>query len=838
MRVTKLKLNNCGLHEQVDLSCDSPIVGVCGINGSGKSTVLEMLRYALTSETNDNIDTYVKHGAGNGSVELTFRKNGLEHTIFRQFGKSPRRTLKSGTNAPLTKVKDIDVFLASLLGADRLAMNSAVFIGQGKLEELLFRGDADRRSLFIKLVNLGFCASRSDAAAHLLGEVGQQVANLEPVLTSAEELLKVRETEMAQVLTTVADIRDWSPELAQIGERQRLGGQRDELARQLHQAEQAKKLRLQQLGERYPAALDHPDYYQQLSDANEVERLRRKDLSDLLQRRTRLAHEFRRHLELSAEQQRLGKEVARLSKELADLPDELQLRESIQQLNQKIDDHSVRKYSVERLDFLKLSIGADTQLQLQIRKSLESVERDLECRKAEQRNATEALRLANERSVFGRELRRCFQVEGRVERATCPKCSLTVVDIDIPTEESLDAMTVETGRLRQNLVQLNAALASLEKQVRNHIEDDARLTQTLKQNQEELAKLEATVQAIAETPEDQGVRLSEELKSATEQQSRRIRLETSLQQNQATWRTVMTEQLSLVEWKSELVDNLRSEQLQALAGQITTLDEWLRKDNARLQDLAAHLSALELMNEQHKKLEDELVEVDYKLSRELLSELEKLVVELNSLAASQVVLEERQSKWNEATRLKVAAEASLQAAQNQVADIRRRMDQDKERRLVMRDLVLIKELFADGGLPATVVGHYFKHLGFITQRHLQSLNANFRIELDPQRPLTFCFERLDKPEGILPMSKLSGGQKVRLCLAFLMAVQEVLVPDVGLMVLDEVSDSLDEEGVESLAELLRGMAGRLQNADHQLWVVDHRKEIANALPVKLELKAP
>ena len=71
------------------------------------------------------------------------------------------------------------------------------------------------------------------------------------------------------------------------------------------------------------------------------------------------------------------------------------------------------------------------------------------------------------------------------------------------------------------------------------------------------------------------------------------------------------------------------------------------------------------------------------------------------------------------------------------------------------------------------------------------------------------------------MSKMSGGQKVRLCIAFLLAVQQDLVTEVGFQTFDEPSTHLDEEGVDRLCSLFQKLQEILNTAEHQVWVCDH-----------------
>lgn len=830
MRITRVVLTNCGLHESLKFDCDNPTVGICGVNGSGKSTVLEMIRYALTGETADNIDTYVKQGAANGQVDVTFRKQGATYTVSKRFGKSPKRSLTRPNGDPLTKVKDIDQFLGTLLGADRLAMNSAIFIGQGKLPAMLFRGDADRRSMFIKLVNLGYCATRAEVAGDMASEVGAQLANLEPVLLSAEELLSAREAEMATLLTRQQGFSDWSAEVAELNQRSRLSGQRDELERQASQAATAVQSLEQQDNRADTVQLEQE---QAKLTANQG---RRQLLADMLNKRRQMADEHRRWLGLNEKRSVLVDELNQLKAKPVAAPAD-------QDINAWLETLTILKTLLPMYQELRVATQDRRTVAAQLkitRDSIPSLESLVENRNEALRTTTELFNLQNNHLKFQQELRRCFQTEGRVDRATCPKCQLTVVDLVIPDQAALDALVVEVKETATLQAKVQRELGENTAKVRTACAQVSAQEQQLRTLDAQLLRLD---NALKDAPAEE--ELIKDIAATSAKVAQYDTQQTAwLQWNQAV--TTREARLSELDqqmagaqsWKKTSADNLLAENIQKVAHQLVELDEVIKQNHVSIQSMRSYLEALEGQRQQHQRLLNELTEVDGKLQAALSERLALLLQEHQSMAAVQTIVEAQQTGWNESRQTRATAQAALDAARNQVNDIRARMEQDQERRLLMKDLLKIKDLFAESGLPTMVVGQYFQLLSVVTRRQLQMLNPTFRIEVDPVNPLSFRFERTDRPEGWLEMCKLSGGQKVRLCLAFLMAVQEVLVPDVGLLVLDEVSDSLDQEGVESLADLLAGMEGRLHNSDHQLWVVDHRPEIARSLPVRLDLQAP
>jgi len=183
------------------------------------------------------------------------------------------------------------------------------------------------------------------------------------------------------------------------------------------------------------------------------------------------------------------------------------------------------------------------------------------------------------------------------------------------------------------------------------------------------------------------------------------------------------------------------------------------------------------------------------------------------------------------------AQAQLKTLQDKENEIEDRIHKNAARQQVVEDLVRLRGVLARQGLPLAYVEYQFLRLTTLAQQSLSDLGANFTVEVHPERPVAFTFTRLDEADGVsMDMSKLSGGQKVRLSIAFLLAVQKLLIPEVGLLVLDEPSTHMDIDGVESLKELLLGMAQTLQNSEHQVWVVDHHETLQTAFGSCLQLK--
>ena len=187
--------------------------------------------------------------------------------------------------------------------------------------------------------------------------------------------------------------------------------------------------------------------------------------------------------------------------------------------------------------------------------------------------------------------------------------------------------------------------------------------------------------------------------------------------------------------------------------------------------------------------------------------------------------------------------AKLDELSTQYTDVNNRyndlMIQNEEVELkkdVHKELQRLKEVFSRKGLPKAFVDSRFEILTELTQRNLEELGTDFYITQSESKSLAFDYNINYEGDLIqLPMHKLSGGQRVRLSLAFILAVQQLIVSDLGFVTLDEPSTHLDEEGVDSLCNLLEKVRDVFADSEHQLWVCDHNPKLESAFDTIVKL---
>ena len=171
---------------------------------------------------------------------------------------------------------------------------------------------------------------------------------------------------------------------------------------------------------------------------------------------------------------------------------------------------------------------------------------------------------------------------------------------------------------------------------------------------------------------------------------------------------------------------------------------------------------------------------------------------------------------------------NLECLKRQSENIKRNQTQietlEKQNESIYQKIIELQQILGylnpKQGISKQYIRYMFSFILADVQRYLESMNSTFIVDIDNevQDELTFKFKPLDRAIW-LPMKKLSGGQKITLSIAFLLAIQNIVCPGLCFLVLDEPSTHLDVQSREALCHLIEGIGLELNNG--QIWVIDH-----------------
>ena len=202
MLITKVEIWNIKNHAEYSQEFDAGVTAICGPNGSGKTTIIEAIAWALFDHLDYNRDDFVKRGAKRGRVAITVRSNldDRQYTVERDTGGGYSVFDVDTKNRLVEQKKDVVSWLKQHLGVDPqtelpVLFKSTVGVPQGTFTADFLQSPALRKKVFDQILKVEEYRQASDnlreTQKHLdsrLNEIDKKLAEAEGELKSYEEI--------------------------------------------------------------------------------------------------------------------------------------------------------------------------------------------------------------------------------------------------------------------------------------------------------------------------------------------------------------------------------------------------------------------------------------------------------------------------------------------------------------------------------------------------------------------------------------------------------------------------------------------------------------------------
>lgn len=856
MRIKSLELVNWGPHKKRSFDFDASIVGIVGANGKGKSNLLQAIDYALTGNLNkQKQEKYIRNyghpdGAKSASVTLVFEKGGKECTISRTITATGSKRKLTWDGSEWTKAADVEQVLETILEADKASLAHAVFVKQGELARLVKGTPAERQTIFQKLMNLGFLDSCPDDISAKIGVIRGSLQDIRPALTLAEQ----------DYTQTLEDLKPLQDSITRYEELQSVISKLSNI-----------RVALRDKEELQARLLDHSNTIQAATTKLQAAEFR---LGGNL-----VAAKAKLH-ELNSEQQLAKEKLDRCIQQKWKMQAYTTAKQAHQQAQQACDALP----SVTVLQMQQQAIKEQTEALTAIRayvSELNSIQSRLASAAAAYKVEDDRLRVNKEiydtdapvlqekisaakqivaqlETKINHAKARLFAFKGGTTDTVCPICNTPMTASHFRQE----------GESEQDCkARLNADVDQLEAEWRKHFDKQMDYEQQLASlgeylnskalttlqtlRDKEMEALEAhkkTVPAFYDSEEHTLAYLDAQLhKMATKAND----VAQQIGQCQAAMNTLMLTELQL-ETAQKAVEDLEE------------LDEAeLRKTYDSAHE--AYLEFKELCDA--AELAKQTVTAAQDISSTLTDKLTKVTAKATELwkdaeEDSKVVeawfLIDAEEKLNRGSSIDVdAVIAGLQEVKNEasqayaqykqlmlqkdkleqrIGELKELLERNADKLRLIDDLNTVKSMVMRTGVPLAFMNDVFYKLIAYVQDLLLRMEANFTVLPDKERACSFLFMRTDNDSSFeMQQEQLSGGQAIRLSLAMLLACQQIVLPEVGLLVLDEPSSHIDSAGVEQMRDMFLSLQHILQNSDMQLIIVDHNEKLTTAFETTVTL---
>lgn len=209
MKLIDLELKNFRQHIDTRVDFTDGVTGIIGSNGSGKSTILEAIAWALYGApavrgTNDTIRSKAAEGGSKVNVSLQFELGGSVYKVARQLdgsGRSGSAVLEVDGRALRSGMSEVSDAVAKLLGMDYRAFFTSFFTGQKQLEFMAALDGRARATAISKMLGYDRVTKARDQANEDRKELHKWIEGMKESLPDPNELRARKETAQAQLKT-------------------------------------------------------------------------------------------------------------------------------------------------------------------------------------------------------------------------------------------------------------------------------------------------------------------------------------------------------------------------------------------------------------------------------------------------------------------------------------------------------------------------------------------------------------------------------------------------------------------------------------------------------------
>jgi exonuclease SbcC len=854
MRFDRLRLTNFKCYESVDVRLDRGVTVIHGLNGSGKSSLLEACFFALygSKALDSRLDEIITIGTEQASVELWFTHSGSDYHIERRVrmrddtAKTTKCVLET-PDGPIEGARDVRVRIGNLLRMDREAFVNCAYVRQGEVNKLINASPRQRQDMIDDLLQLGRLEDYRQRASDARVGVGRVRDTKEGELTGLVEQIEEKEEKdlHAKLNNSESERAEITEEIERIEtKREKAVTTRDHETQVLEEADEQRE--------------------EIASLTTDIEELRTTIEETEHERESKSEH-------LSEQRERRETKREELDNKLDDA-DSTAVEERITALEER-DDELLEELQEQQLNAQERSNRA------------EQLENEAEER---ERQATEAKQEANEleSEIDEREEtltdRRATLESLREKRSThCSQFENAPCDLG-NAGEYRRTVSEETTNLREREAELRSELST----ARDAVEEAEQLkaegkcpecgqpvdgsphVEAIEEKRERVHELESTLDDVEEERSRASERLETaetlvELESEIDRLGSEIDTQEQLIENEESSISKDRKQISYLREKAETFSDEiqdrresaaesreRAEECRTVIGEINTERQEIRERIGRLETIDSLLSDIETAEteiEHIRERREELAALNEERREHLREKREQ---------KSDIEEQFDEAKIEKSQENKEGAERYIEWANNELDELRERRDklqgqigairneiealeELRERRNELQATVeRLESLYEETEQLQTM---YADLRAELRQRNVQKLerllNDTFdllyqndsyaRIELDGEYELTVY----EKDGEALDPEQLSGGERALFNLSLRCAIYRLLAEGIEgaapmpTLILDEPTVFLDSGHVSKLLDLVESMR---DIGVEQIIVVSHDEELVGA----------
>ncbi len=777
MRIEKIRLINFTTHRDTTLEFSPGINIITGSNGSGKSSVVQALYFALFGRGlyYGKKDELVRYGSRNLLVELY-----IEGDRLRKIRRGLRTVETEGI--VITSSNQLKEYLFRFFNISPRRLVNTLLIKQGETTSFVDRSPSERLRLYESIVGVDALRVIMDALSALSRKYADFIRDMD--LRSLEEEMRNLEREMEELRKEIEDAGRKAESLR--GRLKKLDGEIVELEKKLREAEALEKelVRLRATMERVERIMKELEELESFIDSGRerFEEYRRWEArrDDALRKR------------------QLRKEVERLKMELSGMEEMERAARLYGEYLRMLENPDFRKIEVVRKRVVELMESLGGLLGIEERKMdafITMADEKLSSMESRMREVEEEReRLISERGRVLSLIEEKKKVIGTLEGARggrCPVCGAPLTQEHIVRlrkrySEEIEELKGKVKEIEDRLKKLSGESRRLEKGV--SVRDALKELKSLNRWIEERRQIIEEWKRIREYRDLEGkYRQYERLKEKRSQYEQKLRALRSM-------------------------EDLNCEEVLRYV-----------KENRPFYEKYTH--ALRLRDKYRKELE----ELSPQTVVRRMDEVRKTLSSIDTKAVESRLKElrgERDRILGELGRV----EASAKEKRALLEEKARRMKDIEEQMSRLRSYYRRREFYLSARervarLIDTLKSFHDRNLQILTWNHFRDfdLEAYNGIHFETDSSGMNIYATTHQGNRVY-VQNMSGGERVALNLAIRMAMARLLDIKFRTIIMDEPTAGLDARRVEKLGEILQSFVK--MNPDSQIILITHEEKLA------------
>ena len=207
MIFSRLRLSNFKPYGDVDVRFRDGVTVIHGLNGSGKSSLLEACFFALygSKALSGTLDDVIRNGEDDAEIELRFSHESVDYRIERHLRRSGDRVSTSkcvlegddGSGEPVSRdgARAVRNFVSDLLRMDAEAFVNCAYVRQGEVNKLINATPQQRQDMIDDLLQLGMLEAYRDRAGEARLGVDDVLKDARGSLTQVDSQIDDKESQ-------------------------------------------------------------------------------------------------------------------------------------------------------------------------------------------------------------------------------------------------------------------------------------------------------------------------------------------------------------------------------------------------------------------------------------------------------------------------------------------------------------------------------------------------------------------------------------------------------------------------------------------------------------------